>query len=107
MAASAVPVPLAEFLAQGHDLADIGGDSGFLPPVPTVSFYLFDERLGPDFAGVRQRRFRVHAGNDVLRVNCTPDGRGGKNFFLVSRSASSELLGLLAQELQTQMGAAA
>jgi len=84
LAASVVPVPLAE--------ARITAPSPFVPPEPTVSFFLFAEREGPDLAGVRQRRFRVHSGRDVLRVNITPDDAGGRNVFVLSQSAPPELL---------------
>lgn len=99
LSASVVPVPLAEARLQApHE---------FVPPAPTVSFFMFDEREGPDLAGVRQRRFRVHTGRDVLRVNCTPDDTGGRNFFVISASAPPELLDQLVGELRAhlQMGA--
>ncbi|MDA8076551.1 MAG: condensation domain-containing protein [Actinomycetota bacterium] len=96
LAASVVPVPLAE--------ARIQAPAAFVPPEPTVSFFMFDEREGPDFAGVRQRRFRVHTGRDVLRVNCTPDDAGGRNFFVISGSAPSELMDALVAELQRLLG---
>lgn len=82
---SVVPVPLAEARAVAP--------APYLPPPPCVGFFMFDERLGLDLAGVRQRRFRVHTGNrDILRVNCTPDEEGGRNFFFISASAPRELL---------------
>lgn len=82
---SVVPVPLAEAWARAP--------GPFVPPAPEVSFFMFAEREGLDLAGVRQRRFRVHMGaRDVLRVNCTPDGEGGRNFFFISASAPPELL---------------
>ena len=98
LAASVVPVPLAEARLQAPAL--------FVPPEPTVSFFMFDEREGPDFAGVRQRRFRVHTGRDVLRVNCTPDDAGGRNFFVISGSAPPELMDALVAELQGFLGLA-
>ena len=88
LAASAVPVPLAE--------ARIQAPSPFAPPEPTVSFFMFTERQGPDLAGVRQRRFRVNTARDVLRVNVTPDEKGGRNVFLISGTAPPELLDALA-----------
>ncbi len=92
-----VPAPLAEAESVGLDR--------YVPPPPTIGFYLFAEREGLDLAGVRQRRFRVHTGNrDILRVNCTPDGEGGRNFFFLSASASPELLDALVGELRSQMG---
>jgi hypothetical protein len=69
-----------------------------------VSFFMFDEREGPDFVGVRQRRFRVHTGRDVLRVNCTPDESGGRNFFVISGSAPAALMDDLVAELQRHLG---
>ena len=84
IAASAVPVPLAE--------ARLQAPAPFVPPAPTVAFFMFGEREGPNLAGVRQRRFRVNTGLDVLRVNCTPDDRGGRNFFFISTSAPPDLL---------------
>lgn len=98
LAASIVPLPLAESRLQGAD--------GFVPPEPTVSFYMFSEREGPDFAGVRQRRFRVNTGNDVLRVNCTPDDMGGRNFFVISGSAPASRVDALVAELRAFLGAA-
>ncbi|MGH8979488.1 MAG: condensation domain-containing protein [Acidimicrobiales bacterium] len=92
LAASVVPVPLAH--------ARLLGEDAFVPPEPTVSFYMFSEREGPDLAGVRQRRFRVNTGRDVLRVNCTPDDVGGRNFFVISGSAAPQLLDALAVELK-------
>lgn len=99
IAASAVPVPLAE--------ARLQSPATFTPPAPTVSFFMFAEREGPDLAGVRQRRFRVNSGLDVLRVNCTPDDRGGRNFFFVSTSAPAALLDRLvaAFRRRAQLGA--
>ena len=98
LAASVVPLPLAE--------ARIQAPAPFVPPEPTVSFFMFDEREGPDLAGVRQRRFRVHTGRDVLRVNCTPDDSGGRNFFVISGSAPAELMDALVAELQGFLGLA-
>ena len=80
MAASVVPVPLAEAKALAPD--------PFRPPPPVVSLFMFTEREGLDLPGVRQRRFRVHGGRDVLRVNVTPDDEGGRNFFFLSSSAT-------------------
>ncbi|MGH9098933.1 MAG: hypothetical protein ACRDV8_01740, partial [Acidimicrobiales bacterium] len=94
--ASVVPVPLAE--------ARLQAPGELVPPDPTVSFFMFDEREGPDLSGVRQRRFRVHTARDVLRVNCTPDDSGGRNFFALSGSASPELMDALAGELQRHLG---
>ncbi len=96
IAASVVPVPLAE--------ARLQAPAAFVPPDPTVSFLMFDEREGPDFAGVRQRRFRVNTGRDVLRVNCTPDEAGGRNFFVISGSAPVDLMDALVAELQRRLG---
>ncbi|HVC14366.1 MAG TPA: condensation domain-containing protein [Acidimicrobiales bacterium] len=96
LAASVVPVPLAE--------ARMRAPAEFVPPEPTVSFFMFDEREGPDLAGVRQRRFRVNTGRDVLRVNCTPDEAGGRNFFVISGSAPDELVDELVGELQRHLG---
>jgi hypothetical protein len=96
LAASVVPVPLAE--------ARLQSPAPFVPPDPTVSFFMFDEREGPDFVGVRQRRFRVHTGRDVLRVNCTPDESGGRNFFVISSSAPGQLLDELVTELRRHLG---
>lgn len=96
LAASVVPVPLAEARLQGPE--------EFVPPEPTVSFYMFAEREGPDFAGVRQRRFRVNTGRDVLRVNCTPDDLGGRNFFVISGSAPPQLLDTLVAALRSFLG---
>jgi len=96
LAASVVPVPLAE--------ARLQAPGRFVPPAPTVSFFMFDEREGPDFVGVRQRRFRVNTGRDVLRVNCTPDDAGGRNFFVISGSAPDALLDALVAELQGYLG---
>jgi hypothetical protein len=80
---SIVPVPLAESI----------GQESYVPSPPEVSFFMFAEREGLDLVGVRQRRFRVHTGTrDVLRVNCTPDEDGGRNFFFISASATAELL---------------
>ncbi|MDA8309473.1 MAG: condensation domain-containing protein [Actinomycetota bacterium] len=98
LAASVVPVPLAEARLQAPE--------PFVPPDPTVSFFMFDERQGPDFVGVRQRRFRVHTGRDVLRVNCTPDESGGRNFFVISGSAPGDLMDALVAELQGHLGVA-
>ena len=85
ISASILPIPLAEARAQAPAPYD--------PPAPLVGFFLFDEREGLDLSGVRQRRFRVHTGNrDVLRVNCTPDEEGGRNFFFISASAPAELM---------------
>lgn len=96
IAASVVPVPLAE--------ARIQAPGPFVPPAPTVSFFMFTEREGPDLAGVRQRRFRVNTGRDVLRVNCTPDQDGGRNFFVISGSAPPDLLSALVAELRGLLG---
>ncbi len=96
LAASVVPVPLAE--------ARLQAPAPFVPPVPTVSFFMFAEREGPDLAGVRQRRFRVNAGLDVLRVNCTPDDQGGRNFFAISTSATPELVDRLVTVFRRWMG---
>ncbi len=96
LAASVVPVPLAE--------ARIQAPEAFVPPDPTVSFFMFDEREGPDFVGVRQRRFRVNTGRDVLRVNCTPDDTGGRNFFVISGTAPGTLMDALVVELQRHLG---
>ncbi len=96
LAASVVPVPLAE--------ARLQGPAAFVPPDPTVSFFMFDEREGPDFSGVRQRRFRVNTGRDVLRVNCTPDESGGRNFFVISGSAPPGLIDALVAELRRHLG---
>lgn len=96
LAASVVPVPLAE--------ARLQAPAPFVPPDPTVSFFMFEEREGPDFAGVRQRRFRVNTGRDVLRVNCTPDEAGGRNFFVISGSAPDDLVDDLVAELQRHLG---
>lgn len=90
--ASVVPVPLAE--------ARLLAPAPFVPPEPTVSFFMFSERQGPDLAGVRQRRFRVNTGRDVLRVNVTPDEQGGRNVFVISGSAPPELLDALVAELR-------
>ncbi|MHB8219746.1 MAG: condensation domain-containing protein [Acidimicrobiales bacterium] len=93
-----VPAPLAEAEAVGADR--------YSPPPPTIGFYLFAEREGLDLAGVRQRRFRVHTGNrDILRVNCTPDGDGGRNFFFISASAPPVLLDALVGTFRSIMGA--
>lgn len=93
-----VPTPLAEAEAAGVDR--------YAPPPPTIAFYLFAEREGLDLAGVRQRRFRVHTGNrDILRVNCTPDGEGGRNFFFISASAPPPLLDALVSRFRSVMGA--
>jgi|GEM_PF-2298104 len=96
IAASVVPVPLAE--------ARLQAPSPFVPPDPTVSFFMFAEREGPDLVGVRQRRFRVNTGRDVLRVNCTPDPEGGRNFFVISGSAPAGLLDALVAELRGFLG---
>lgn len=96
LAASVVPVPLAE--------ARLQVPAPFTPPAPTVSFFMFAEREGPDFAGVRQRRFRVNTGLDVLRVNCTPDDQGGRNFFFISTSAGRDLLDRLVGAFRQRMG---
>ncbi len=96
LAASVVPVPLAESRLQAP--------AAFTPSPPTVSFFMFEEREGPDFSGVRQRRFRVNSGRDVLRVNCTPDESGGRNFFAISGSAPPELMDALIAELQRHLG---
>jgi hypothetical protein len=96
LAASVVPVPLAE--------ARILAPGPFVPPAPTVSFFIFDEREGPDLAGVRQRRFRVHTGRDVLRVNVTPDDVGGRNVFVLSQSAPPELLDRLVAAFRSRLG---
>jgi Condensation domain len=96
IAASIVPVPLAE--------ARLQSPGQFVPPAPTVSFFMFDEREGPDFVGVRQRRFRVNTGRDVLRVNCTPDDAGGRNFFVISGSSPRDLIDALVWELQRDLG---
>lgn len=69
VAHSAVPVPLAEARALAPD--------PFQPPAPVVSLFMFTAREGLDLPGVRQRRFRVHTSQDVLRVNVTPDEEGG------------------------------
>lgn len=99
VAHSAVPVPLAEAWAQAP--------APFMPPPPEVSFFMFAEREGLDLAGVRQRRFRVHMGaRDVLRVNCTPDEEGGRNFFFISASAPPELLDELVVAFRSLMAAA-
>lgn len=92
LAASVVPVPLAE--------ARLQAPATFVPPAPTVSFFMFTERQGPDLAGVRQRRFRVNTGRDVLRVNVTPDEKGGRNVFVISGSAPAELLDALTTALR-------
>lgn len=97
LAASVVPVPLAE--------ARLQAPGPFVPPEPTVGFYMFSEREGPDLAGVRQRRFRVNTGRDVLRVNCTPDEKGGRNFFVISGSAPPDLLDRLVHELRGYLAA--
>jgi hypothetical protein len=96
LAASVVPVPLAE--------ARMLAPAPFSPPEPTVSFFMFAEREGPDLAGVRQRRFRVNSGRDVLRVNCTPDEAGGRNFFVISSSAEPEMLDRLVAALRALLG---
>jgi Condensation domain len=96
LAASVVPVPLAE--------ARIQAPAPFVPPDPTLSFFMFDEREGPDLTGVRQRRFRVNTGRDVLRVNCTPDDSGGRNIFVISGSAPPELMDALVGELRGHLG---
>lgn len=97
LAASAVPVPLAE--------ARMQAPAPFVPPDPTVSFFMFTERQGPDLTGVRQRRFRVNTGRDVLRVNCTPDELGGRNFFVISASATASLLDELVTAFRALLGA--
>ncbi len=93
LAASVVPVPLAE--------ARLQAPAPFVPPPPTVSFFMFTERQGPDLAGVRQRRFRVNTGRDVLRVNVTPDEQGGRNVFVISGSAPPALLDELTAALRS------
>ncbi len=93
MASAIMPVPLAE--------ARAAAPAPYVPPPPTVGFFVFDEREGLDLAGVRQRRFRVHTGNrDILRVNVTPDEEGGRNFFFLSASAGPELLDELVAEFR-------
>jgi hypothetical protein len=99
MAASPVPVPLAEARAVAP--------GPFEPPPPVVSFFMFTEREGLDLPGVRQRRFRVHSARDVLRVNCTPDEEGGRNFFFLSASASADELAELATTFRGLLEAAA
>jgi condensation domain-containing protein len=96
--ASAVPVPLAEARAVAP--------APFEPPPPVVSFFMFTEREGLDLPGVRQRRFRVHSGRDVLRVNCTPDDEGGRNFFFISASAGPDELDELATTFRGLLDAA-
>lgn len=96
MVASVVPVPLAE--------ARLSAPGAFLPPEPTVSFFMFTEREGPDFVGVRQRRFRLNSGRDVLRVNVTPDEKGGRNVFVISGSAPGDLVDALVGELRGFLG---
>ena len=96
---SVIPVPLAEARAVAP--------APYVPPPPCVGFFMFDERVGLDLSGVRQRRFRVHTGNrDVLRVNCTPDDEGGRNFFFISASASSECLSELVAAFRSLLDAA-
>ena len=95
IAASVVPVPLAE--------ARLQEPAPFVPPAPTVAFFMFGEREGPNLAGVRQRRFRVNTGLDVLRVNCTPDDEGGRNFFFISTSASAGLLDRLVESFRRHL----
>lgn len=93
---SVIPVPLAEARAVAP--------APYVPPPPCVGFFMFDERVGIDLSGVRQRRFRVHTGNrDVLRVNCTPDDEGGRNFFFISASASPERLSELVATFRSLM----
>ena len=99
VAHSTVPVPLAESL---------GAEGPYTPPPTEVSFFMFAEREGLDLQGVRQRRFRVHTGTrDVLRVNCTPDEEGGRNFFFTSASAPPELLTELVTTFRTLLDGAA
>jgi len=99
MAHSSVPVPLAA--------ARACAPAPYVPPPPNVGFFMFSEREGLDLAGVRQRRFRVHTGNrDVLRVNCTPDDEGGRNFFFISASAPSSLLSELVSVFRSIMAGA-
>jgi len=100
VAHSAVPAPLAEARAQTP--------AQYVPPPRQVSFFLFNEREGLDLPGVRQRRFRLHMGaRDVLRVNCTPDEEGGRNFFFTSASATPELLSDLVDTFRALLGEAA
>ena len=100
VAHSAVPVPLAEAWA--------AAPAPYAPPQPLVSFFVFTEREGLDLPGVRQRRFRLHMGTtDVLRVNCTPDEEGGRNFFFSSSSAPMELLDELVAAFRSYLDAAA
>jgi hypothetical protein len=96
LAASVVPLPLAQ--------ARMLAPAPFVAPEPTVSFFMFSEREGPDLAGVRQRRFRVHSGRDVLRVNITPDDVGGRNVFALSQSAPPELLDQLVAAFRRHLG---
>jgi len=99
VANSTVPVPLAESL---------GTEGDYAPPRSEVSFFMFAEREGLDLAGVRQRRFRVHTGTrDVLRVNCTPDEEGGRNFFFTSASATTEQMDELVAVFRTFLREAA
>lgn len=99
MATSAVPVPLAE--------ARVLAPEPFQPPPPVVSLFVFTEREGLDLPGVRQRRFRVHTGRDVLRVNCTPDDEGGRNFFFLSSSATGDQMTELTTVFRSLMDEAA
>jgi hypothetical protein len=97
LANGVVPIPLVEAQAQAP--------APYEPPPPLVSFFLFAEREGLDLVGVRQRRFRVHTGvRDILRVNCTPEEEGGRNFFFISASATPELLDELAGVFRALMG---
>jgi hypothetical protein len=96
LVASVVPGPLATRLCHP--------EGPFVPLVPTVSCFYFAEREAPDFVGVRQRRFRLNGGGDVLRVNCTPDEKGGRNFFFLTNSASRQQLNEFVATFRRRVG---
>lgn len=96
LSASVVPGPLATRM--------LHPEGPFVPLVPTVSCFYFAEREAPDFVGVRQRRFRLNGGGDVLRVNCTPDDRGGRNFFFLTNAADRARLDGFVRAFRSRMG---
>jgi phosphinothricin tripeptide acetyl hydrolase len=97
---SALPAPMA-----GSQLRRSGCSES---PLPSVRFYMFANRHGPVFAGVRRRRFRLHGAADAsLSVSCIHGPKEGQDFVLSSATGSQEQLELLAMLLYEAIKAAA
>jgi acetyl esterase/lipase len=75
------PAPLTE---QGTLMAMPSGD-----PLPEIRFYMFVNREGPAFAGIRRRRIRLHGVAPApLTVSCI-SGPGGRQDFVFSSTTAS------------------